>query len=71
MALERLRSSPHIGKLCLELGVSRRTLRKWRCEMESQGESQPVAVQLPGERLDEDNRRLKQALAEKVLEVDF
>jgi transposase-like protein len=71
MALERLRSSTHIGKLCLELGVSRSTLRKWRSEMESRGESQPVAVQLLCGTVEEENRRLKQALAEKVLEVDF
>jgi transposase-like protein len=71
MALERLRSSTHIGKLCLELGVSRSTLRKWRSEMESRRESQPVEVQLLGETLEKENLRLKQALAEKVLEVDF
>ena len=71
MALERLRSSTHIGKLCLELGVSRSTLRKWRSEMESRRESEPVEVQLRGETLEKQNLRLKQALAEKVLEVDF
>jgi transposase-like protein len=71
MALDRLRSSTHIGKLCLELGVSRSTLRKWRSQMESRGESQPVEVQLRGETLEKENLRLKQALAEKVLEVDF
>ena len=30
MALERLRTCMHMGKLCKELGVSPRTLRKWR-----------------------------------------
>ena len=61
----------HLGRLCEELGVSPGTLRKWRKQMESRRESQPVAVQLPGETLDAENRRLKQALAEKMLEVDF
>ena len=71
MAVERLRSSTHIGKLCLELGVSRSTLRKWRTQMESRRDSEPVEVQLRGETLEKENLRLKQALAEKVLEVDF
>ena len=31
----------------------------------------PVTVQLPGETVEQENRRLKRALAEKVLEVDF
>jgi hypothetical protein len=39
--------------------------------MESRRESQPVEVQLRGETLEKQNLRLKQALAEKVLEVDF
>ena len=34
-------------------------------------DEQPVTVQLPGETLEQENRRLKRALAEKVLEVDF
>ena len=71
LAVKRLRSSTHIGKLCLELGVSRSTLRKCRSEMESRRESEPVEVQLRGETLEKQNLRLKQALAEKVLEVDF
>jgi len=71
MAVERLRSSTHIGKLCLELGVSRSTLRKWRSQMESRRESEPVEVQLRGTTLEKENLRLKKALAEKVLEVDF
>lgn len=71
MAVERARTCMHLGRLCEELGVSPGTLRKWRRQMESRCESQSVAVQLPGETLDAENRRLKQALAEKVLEVDF
>jgi hypothetical protein len=39
--------------------------------MESRRESEPVEVQLRGETLEKQNLRLKQALAEKVLEVDF
>lgn len=71
MALERLRSCQHIGKLCEELGVSPSTLRQWRRQMESRGDQAPVTAVVPGETLVEENRRLKRALAEKVLEVDF
>ena len=71
MALERLRTCMHIGKLCAELGVSPNTLKRWRKEAAARHEALPVAVQPPGETLEQENRRLKRALAEKVLEVDF
>jgi transposase-like protein len=71
MAVERARTCMHLGRLCAELGVSPGTLRKWRRQMEAQHESAPVMVRLPGETLEQENRRLKRALAEKVLEVDF
>jgi transposase-like protein len=71
MALERLRTCMHIGKLCEELGVSQSTLRSWRKQQEARHEAVPATVQLPGETLEQENRRLKRALAERVLEVDF
>jgi transposase-like protein len=71
MALERLRTCMHIGKLCEKLGVSQSTLRSWRRQMEARHEGEPAAVRLPGETLEQENRRLKRALAEKVLEADF
>src|SRR5579859_4503764 len=71
MALERMRTCSHIGRLCEELGVSRKTLERWRREMEAQRETERVAPPPAGETLVEENRRLKSALAEKVLEVDF
>ena len=61
----------HMGKLCEELGVSPSTLRKWRKQGAARHDQQPVTVQLPGETVEQENRRLKRALAEKVLEVDF
>ena len=71
MALERLRTCMHIGQLCKELGIHPRTLRKWRLQMQARREAEPAADALPGETLEQENRRLKGALAEKVLEVDF
>lgn len=71
MALERLRTCMHIGKLCGELGISPSTLKKWRRQMQARQEAGPATVALPGETLEQENRRLKRALAEKVLEADF
>ena len=71
MALERARTCMHIGRLCEELGISPSTLKRWRRQMAARHEAEPATVQRPGETLHEENRRLKRALAEKVLEVDF
>ena len=71
MAVERARTCMHIGRLCEELGVSPGTLRKWRRQMEARREAAPATAELSGETLEQENRRLKRALAEKVLEVDF
>jgi transposase-like protein len=61
----------HIGQLCKELGIHPRTLRKWRLQMEARREAEPATTVFAGETLEQENRRLKRALAEKVLEVDF
>ena len=71
MAVERARTCMHMGRLCEELGVSRTQLRRWRKEFAAQHEASAAPVQLPGETLEQENHRLKRALAEKVLEVDF
>jgi len=71
MALERLRTCMHIGRLCEELGVSPSTLKRWRKEAAARHDRAPVTGQPSGETVEQENRRLKQALAEKVLEVDF
>ena len=71
MAVERARTCMHIGRLCEELGVNPGTLRKWRKQMEARRESETAVVDGPGETLEQENRRLKRALAERVLEVDF
>jgi transposase-like protein len=66
MAVERLRACIHIGRLCEELGVSRSQLGRWQKEFESRHAAEPAS-----NHLEQENRRLKGALAEKVLEVDF
>ena len=71
MAVERARTCLHLGRLCEELGVRPGTLRKWRKQAAARPDLEPVTAQPPGETLEQENRRLKRALAEKVLEVDF
>ncbi len=70
-AVERMRNCDSILELARELGVHRSVLYQWRDQLapldrvewreEDSGESP----------LERENRRLKQALAEKTLEVDF
>jgi hypothetical protein len=70
MALERLRTCRRVGELCQELGIHRKTLRRW--QMQEAGYEPPHRVsQRPEESLQQENERLKRALAEKTLEVDF
>jgi transposase-like protein len=56
-----------VVELAQELGLRRTLLYKWRARLE--GPSQPVAPRKLT--LEEENRHLKQMLAERSLEVDF
>ena len=67
LAVERMKSCRNVVGLARELGVRRNLLYKWRAKLE-----QPVEVnQLCKLSLEEENRQLKQLLAERELEVDF
>jgi transposase-like protein len=70
MALERLRSCDNVGRLCKELGIHPATLRRWRNLAEGYKPEKAI-TQRPVESLQQENDRLKRALAEKTLEVDF
>jgi hypothetical protein len=70
MALERLRTCTRVGQLCKELGIHHKTLRRWQMR-EAGYEPSHAVSQHPEESLQQENERLKRALAEKVLEVDF
>lgn len=71
MAVERLKSSDNIVALSLELGVHRGLLYHWR----EQGEPFEGVQDAPGStrecKLREEVSALKQALADKTLELDF
>jgi len=67
-AVERLQAGESSTDLAAELGIDRRGLYRWRARLGG-GVGDPARE---GEaRLRQEVARLKQALAEKVLEVDF
>lgn len=71
-AVERMRCCESIKELADELGVHRSVLYQWRDQLAPQDRAEWQASE-GGEarRLEGENRELKQALAEKTLEVDF
>jgi Transposase len=70
MALERLRTCRRVGELCKELGIHHKTLRRWQMQEAGYEPSHAVSKRAE-ESLQQENERLKRALAEKTLEVDF
>ena len=72
MAVARMMTSPNIGELASELGVTRECLYKWRRKLdqiESSEESARPATHDPFYR--KQVQQLKRMLAEKSMEVDF
>ena len=72
MAVERMGSCEQVKELAKELKVSRTVLYRWRDQLapqqRSEREREPESELT---RLQRENRQLKEALADKVLEVDF
>src|SRR6202051_2199400 len=72
MTVERLKTSDNIVALSQELGVHRRLLYHWRDRWGAlDGEEESSPGNSEGLTLREENSPLKQALAEKTLELDF
>ena len=67
-AVKRINAGENVTALAQELGVSARRLYRWRAQLEPR-EKDPRRQREVS--LAQENQRLKQALAEKVLEVDF
>ena len=67
VAVGRMQGCRNISALAKELDVPRRLLYRW--QMRLQGPVVPIAARSSG--LEEENRQLKQLLAERTLEVDF
>ena len=72
MAVERMSSCENIGELARELGVHRRQLYRWRERLQPPETSPGCCGEKDRDtKLRQENRKLKQALADKTLEVDF
>ena len=67
LAVARMQGCHNISALARELEVPRRLLYRWQMRLE--GPVAPLVARSSG--LEEENRLLKQLLAERTLEVDF
>ena len=67
LSVGRMQGFHNISALAKELDVPRRLLYRW--QMWLQGPVAPIAPRFAG--LEDENRQLKQLLAERTLEVDF
>ena len=70
--VEQMKQCDSIGALAKELGIHRRMLSRWRDQLDpgakGKGSAPPNS---PEARLRQEVSRLKQALADKTLELDF
>ena len=70
LAVRRLKECENVSELCREMGISRQLLYQWRDRSEREQEkldpSKATVLQLC-----QQVAQLKQALADKTLEVDF
>ncbi|HLW55242.1 MAG TPA: transposase [Candidatus Angelobacter sp.] len=66
--VERMQSCRH-QDLADELGVDRRQLYAWRTQVRRAG--QEPKQEVGQQRLERENRQLREALAKKVMEADF
>jgi transposase-like protein len=72
MCVERMKQCEEIGALAKELNINRRQLYRWRDQLEPVEKGEWPPPQNSGDaRLRQEVSRLKAALADKTLEVDF
>ncbi len=67
LAVARMKGCRNVSALAKELDVPRRLLYRWQMRLE--GPVAPIVARSSG--LEDENRLLKQLLAERTLEVDF
>ena len=70
-ALERMKSTPNISELAKTLGIPRRTLYSWRDKQLAKVKSRKVEPQTREQELEQAIRHLKEALAERIMDLDF
>lgn len=75
-SVEKMRNCANINKLARELQVERKLLYTWKYQLEGRPEPRhanlsQTAEQRVESKLQQENQRLKAALADKTLKVDF
>ena len=71
MCVERMKQCDDIGVLAKELGIHRRMLYRWRDQLAPVDKGEGPAHNSREATLHKEVSRLKQALADKTLELDF
>ena len=73
MVVERMKSCNNITALAKELGLERKLMYTWRgqVDLESEGARDGPAAEPREVQLEQEVGRLKRALADKTLELDF
>ena len=69
--VERMKQCDDVGALAKELQLHRRMLYRWRDQLEPLAKGKSPPAKSREDRLREEVSRLKRALADKTLEVDF
>jgi transposase-like protein len=71
LALDRMQETADIPQLVKELGIPRRTLYCWRDEAVAKGQEGEAKLQTREQKLERELGRVKEALAERTLDIDF
>src|SRR3979490_340083 len=71
MVVERMKRCHNITALARELGLDRKQMYTWRDQLDPDQRAERPALETREEKLEREVRRLKGALADKTLEVDF
>ena len=71
MVVERMKECNNITLLAEELGLERKLMYNWRDQFEPREPGTKSLPQTREAKLEQENSRLKRALADKTLELDF
>lgn len=71
MVVERMKASNNITALAKELGLERKLMYTWREQLDPPGGAARAVPETREAKLEKEVNRLKRALAEKTLEIDF
>lgn len=71
MVVERMKECNNITLLADELGLERKLMYNWREQFEPREPGTKAPPQSREAKLERENKRLKQSLADKTLELDF